>query len=188
MSDNAQVVMRLDPLAAQVRAQMVEDVTQWLEREGVIRPATRSLPERDQFGLAAWAPGSRWRAVVDFDPAVEFESRWHNGVDIAAKVELQSAMANHEDPTCGSCGVTLPSDESFGDLIEAWLSTGEPLLTCRSCGWTAPLGDWPTRFPPGLVGAPTITFHNWLPLRARFVDDLIARLGGGRCRYFWQHR
>jgi len=187
VSDNAQIVMRLDPLAADLRAQTIDDITDWLERDGVITPSTRPAAEREEFGLAAWAPGPRWRTVVDFDPEVVFESLWHNGVDLTAEVQMQSALANYEDPTCSRCGVAFAAGDSLGDLIEDWLSTGEPTITCSACQWTALLGDWPTRFPPALVGAPTITFHNWLPLRDQFVDDLFARTGGGRCRYFWQH-
>ena len=183
MSDNAQIMMGLDPLTEDARAQIVKDITGWLERDGLITPSTRPAPDRDEFGVAAWAPGPNWGTVVDFDPQAAFESLMHNGVDLTAEVEMQAAFANAEDATCGRCGVALPADEFFGDLIDDWLTASEPTATCSACHWTAPLGDWPTQFPTGPVGAPTITFHNWVPLRTAFVDDLIARMGGGRCRY-----
>lgn len=48
-----------------------------------------------------------------------------------------------------------------------------------------------TSYEAGVVGQCDLWFpeivHNWHPLRAEIVDDLTARRGGGRCRYFWQN-
>ena len=45
----------------------------------------------------------------------------------------------------------------------------------------------PATHPSFKLERPPVAVHNWHPLRAEIVDDLTARLGGGRCRYFWQN-
>jgi hypothetical protein len=61
--------------------------------------------------------------------------------------------------------------------FDVWLVTTEPALTCRECGWTALVGDWPAPW-PFVVGAPAVLFQNWPPLDPQFLSEMRALLGG----------
>jgi hypothetical protein len=182
VSDSAQVLVRIDPLAPSEREAVVSGISAWLLSSGVIAEFDRSDPRRTQFAETEWSPGPNWPSVVEYEPTVVFETLLLNGVDICAEVSVQTAFGNSEDWHCSICGAVLSAD----DLIGRWAETQvEPVAGCGICGWSAPLGDWPVQFPIALVGAPAITFHNWQPLSRSFRDELTARLGG-RCRYFWR--
>ncbi len=184
MSDWAQIVIQIDKFETAVRQQMADHVTGWLLNEAIVAPFDASKRGwREEFGRTGWSPGRAWREAVDEVPGAVFDTLWHNGVDISADIVYQSALGNYEPWRCPRCNAGL--DE--GEYADAWIaSQEEPVATCASCGWAAPLGNWPGEYPAVLVGAPTVIFHNWHPLRPAFIDELKAMLGNGRCRHFAQ--
>lgn len=184
MSDNSQVVIRLDVPDGEARESIVASVRDWLLGADVIVPFAPKATWREEFGRTDFSPGPRWRDVVDEVPGAVFESLWHNGVDIRANVDYRSAMSNSGPWTCVRCGAEYDGE----DLLDQWVTThAEPTATCESCGARALLGDWPCECPTALVGAPIVEFHNWHPLRPDFLGELTRKLGGSRCKYFWSH-
>lgn len=184
MSESAQIIVRLDPLDAQARERLVADLLAWLVEIEVIA-TWPPLDGSNVPGTTSWAPGRAWRSVVE-EPDIDLLRLRHNGVEATAVVGIQSAYGNSENPLCARCGTEFPLLESW-DLIDAWEAGMEPVVTCQRCGWSALLGDWPAEFPPALVGAPALTFNGWPGLRRAFVDEIVERMGGGRCRFFHQH-
>lgn len=184
MSDNSQVVVRLDVPGGDEQEPIVASVRNWLLSTEVIAPFAPKPTWREEFGRTDFSPGPRWRDAVDEVHGAVFETLWHNGVDLRASVDYCSAMANTEPWNCGSCGAEFEDQDLLGDWVDTHV---EPTVRCTTCGWSAPLGDWPCKFPAVLVGAPIVEFHNWHPLRPDFVSELTRRVGGDRCRYFWSH-
>jgi hypothetical protein len=184
VSSGQQILIQLDPVPAVERSRMATDLVAWFVERGVIAPTTASPVDRDHFAYSDWEPGPQWRSVVDYDPELRFSESPYFGVSISPDREMYSAGGNSESPTCVRCRTELDTGDSFGALIDEWLESGEPEVKCPKCGWSARLGDWPTGFPPGLVGAPTVVFEGWLQLREDFIADVFDRMGGGRCRYF----
>lgn len=187
MSTSGFIVVRLDALSPDERECSARDATDWLLAERILAPLAESEWGFHEHASGAWGPGPKWRTVVE-EPMPE---AWHSSpgeeVDISSERGEVSALANYEDFTCATCGARLPSDKDFGALVDEWRASGEPRVQCTHCGWAAPLGDWPSEYPPALVGGPTLTFYRWPRLRADFVADLAVHLGGGRSRSFWMH-
>lgn len=183
MSDNAQIIISLDPRTEEDRAQSATRLADWLLGQGVIGPYTG---EPDDPSRTDWAAGPSWGSVVEGNPTGA--PIWiYSGVDLTGTAEVVSAFAASDPWACHSCGAEVGWD-AVSDLIDQWADTKiEPITTCGTCGSSGLLGDMAGENPQALVGAPTITFHNWPPLLPEFRDEVTTRIGGGRCRYFWQH-
>ncbi|PPI60132.1 hypothetical protein C5E08_08840 [Rathayibacter iranicus] len=179
----AQVITRLDPLPESVRVELASNLVTWLADQQLITPSLLPLAKRESYGLSDWQPGPRWSDVVK-ESDYDLQGRLNNGVDVISEKEIQSAHGNSTNPSCQRCDREFPLYERFELVEKIWLAGGEPLIACEGCGWVALLGDWPTKFRMGLVGAPTVIFNNWSQLRPSFVNELKQHMGGGRCRYF----
>jgi DNA-directed RNA polymerase subunit RPC12/RpoP len=187
MSTSRFIVVRLDVPSDDEVASRAHALAQWLQSERILAPLAESEWGFDEHALGAWGPGSRWRtAAIEPLPDPLLNSPGEE-VDISGEIYMHSAFANSEDYSCAKCGMRLPSDEAFGDLIVEWEARGEPTVRCNRCGAAALLGDWVSEHPPAVVGGPAVTFYRWPPLRTEFIAELIAKLGGDRCRAFTSH-
>jgi hypothetical protein len=74
MSDNSQVVIRLDVPSEEEREFIVASIREWLLSAEVIMPFTPKSTWREEFGRTDFSPGPRWREVVDEVPGAVFES------------------------------------------------------------------------------------------------------------------
>lgn len=126
--------------------------------EWVAGPAAESVVEP-----LIWTPG--WRQLRN------------TGVDVVVDRQVHHAVENYEPPACPTCSATL-DEAAHHDLLENWWSTGrEPTVSCRRCGCSALLGEWPSEW-PSVVGAPAVVFNNWPQLTGEFLRRLRAHLGG----------
>lgn len=169
MSDNFQVFIRLDP-PDPIHCQAVcDELVAWLTLEQVVLDTGGEL-----------LPGPHANSVLH-EP---MSSRVAQSVTVDAEIVAATAAGNSEEWVCPRCAAEL----DWNDLVESWHTTHvEPIATCENCRFSALLGDWPAEFPTALIGAPCVAFQNWPPLQQRFVEELQHRLGGSRCRYFWEH-
>ena len=178
----AQIVVQLDRQSADERLRRALDLQSWLVVSGVIRPVQLDA------NIEIWTPGTLWRSAVDVSAAYPFEVEVRdNTVEVSAEIEVYSSLGIAEDAACPRCETALAVGGRLGDLLDEWISVGEPVVACAHCGWAALLGDWPTDRPRAVAGAPAVTFTNWPPLRASFVAAVVGRFGGGRCRYVRQY-
>ena len=181
VSAGVQILVQLGQQSDDERLRRALDLQRWLQAAGVIE---RVQVDAD---IEVWTPGSLWRSAVDVSADYPFEVEVRdNTVEVSAEIEVYSALGNAEDATCVRCGTPFHAGDRLADLLERWVSDGEPAVTCARCGWTALLGDWPTDNPVAVAGAPAVVFTNWPPLRDTFVATVTERLGGGRCRYVRQ--
>ena len=186
MSDSGFVIVCLDPIDQRDRERYARTTAQWLMQEGILAPLARSLwRTSSEYARGEWGPGANWRSVVQEPLPVAWRSSPGEEVDISTDRRVWSAAANSADFTCARCDT--PLSEDLGDLVDTWLATNEPSPACSECGWSAPLGDWPTECPPALVGAPAIIFWRWPSFRPDFVEAVAAKLGCSRYRAFWEH-
>jgi hypothetical protein len=70
-------------------------------------------------------------------------------------------------------------------VLDQWFESGEPVVTCLSCGAESLIGDWPGEWTYH-VGDVAVTFNNWPPLSDAFIADVGRRLGD-RWRVVRQH-
>lgn len=186
MSTSGFIVVRLDALSPDERERRARDAADWLLEQRVLAPLAESEWGFHEHALGKLGPGPRWRTIVQ-EPIPE---AWHSSpgeeVNISSERELHSALGNYEAFACATCDARLPDDD-LGALVDEWLASGEPRVQCAACGSAALLGDWPSEYPPALVGGPTVTFYRWPHLRGDFVAALAAQLGGERYRSFWTH-
>jgi len=186
MSTSGFVVVRLDALGAEEREHSAQSAIDWLTSERVIAPLAESLWRRPDLNFGSWGPDVEWAKAAAQPLPDAWQSSSGEEVDVSADRDMVSASGNSEDFTCPQCSTAIGSGDPLGELIEQWMEHGEPVATCVSCGWASPLGDWPSHYPPALVGGPTITFYRWPEFDADFVARLVTQLGG-RCRTFWTH-
>lgn len=172
MSDNAQIFVQLDPLEDSVRKQIADRITKALLDRRIIEPlrvAQRGFS--DEPGQTDWDPGPAWHGEA---------------VTIVPGVSVQFAAAATEPWRCLKCDAEL-DDDDYSCANEWDRSKIEPIARCESCGWVAPLGNWPSRGPAFLLGGPSVIFNNWDHIDESFVEEVKTLLGGGRWRYLWQH-
>lgn len=185
MSVSAFVIVRLDAVSQDERDRCARDTTEWLVRERILAPLHESLWGDHDHAFGEWGPGTNWRSAV-VDPLPDaWSSSPGEEVEISAERQVYTAMANSQDFACAMCSTPLSAD--LGQLVEQWLERTEPDAQCASCGWHAPLGDWPSEYPPAVVGGPAISLYRWPTFNDEFVAEVAAKLGGGRYRSFWTH-
>ena len=161
MSDHAVTFVGLD--ADDVRRRAAE-VRAWLLTTGVAADRAGTL-----------RPGRAWRTVV-VPPGHRLEGFAHNAIDVTTERVVHDPGANFEPAACPSCHVPLTA-EAYTDLVEPWLTGGEPLVECPACGRTALLGDWDA--PWGYaIGTPAVRFNNWPILTDEFEAAVRQRVGG----------
>jgi len=140
------------------------------------RQVITANPRRDALlQPSIWAAGQGWLSVLQ--PHPEFWRHLvNNGVDVVLERELHHPLEYYEQPTCGGCHALLDQDVHHAAL-DVWLAGSEPTLSCRACGWSALVGDWPVTW-AAAIGAPAVVFHNWPPLNTAFIAELRAVMGG----------
>jgi hypothetical protein len=170
VSESSEAVVRLDldidvePLAEQLTGFMLA------------RDIIAANPVRDALWQpSAWIPGPGWLSVLEPHPEI-WRTLANNGVDIVVERQVHHPVQNYEPPTCARCAAAFDEDEHHA-AIEPWLARGEPVLTCRVCGWSALAGDWPAKWAVA-VGAPAVVFNNWPPLTRSFIAELRTVMGG----------
>jgi hypothetical protein len=174
LSEDFQTIVRLDPAPADP-AGIASSVAVWLLNHEIIK---ENSARDDLMRPSKWAPGVRWADAVAEPPLPQawFLDHANNGVDIITERQAFDSGTNLEPPTCARCGTELYENVYF-DMVQPWLHGDEPSVTCRNCGWTGLLGDWPA--PWGLaVGSLAVTFNNWWPLSNTFVAEIGTQLGG----------
>jgi hypothetical protein len=129
-------------------------------------------------------PGPRWRVATRYP---EQRLPAHCSVEFKREWLVHTAMGSTEAPSCRQCGRQATEEyDHLEDWVNPWwLERVEPVFTCAGCGWSAPAGDWPGLFAM-VAGAPAVTFNNWPPLRAGFMQT-IRELLGGRTRLVEAH-
>ncbi|HEV2635110.1 MAG TPA: hypothetical protein VGX23_08185 [Actinocrinis sp.] len=178
MSEHAIVLVELTTSETEApgRAAAVAD---WLLGRGVIEPNTKPDALR---GPSPFSAGPR---AADVAPHLEqIAGLLNSGVDIICQREVHDPGGNYEPPACPSCAATLDTGTHI-ELIEPWLTKGEPEVTCVSCNESALLGDWPGQFALHVANL-AVQFNNWPPLTEEFTRELGGRLGA-RSRVIYQH-
>lgn len=182
MSEHAVTIVDLDVTGRQAeeRAAVVRD---WLIETGIIVP---NAARDELWQPSAYAAGPN--AALSF-PGYEGDRAdlgvlANSGVDINAERQIYHPVANEEPPTCPSCGAEL-DDETNVTVLDEWFESGEPMVSCSSCGASSRIGDWPGEWTYH-VGDVAVTFNNWPPLSDAFLQDVGRRLGN-RWRVVKQH-
>ncbi|MBC9956202.1 hypothetical protein [Yimella sp. cx-51] len=123
---------------------------------------------------------SEWEAGPRVKDALQFPQDWgpmaNSGVDIKLDQGLFDAVENYAPPACPACKKAL-DEVGHWDLLEWWAHNGEPAVECPECGTRNRLGDW-LADDPNVVGAPSVTFNNWPPIKEELAAELLALLGG----------
>ena len=159
------VEISVGPLEAADRADVI---VQWLVDSGIVVPNQR----RNQWQPSAYRPGAHVRRAAPTWHDVDYTLA-NNGVDVLVERQLYHSLEEYRPPACPVCGHRL--DEATHEaLATPWLAGQEPSVTCRACGATNPLGDWPDSYQ---VGELAVSFHNWPPLAEEFVAALGGRMG-----------
>jgi len=168
VSDDVLTVVEISigSLEAMERA---DEVVRWLLDTGVVvanpHPDRIRQPSALRAGPAVHHAAPQW-------------TTWHadlqnSGVDVLAERALYHPTQAYEPPACPTCGTQL-DEEAHHALMEPWLAGTEPSATCRNCGHSHRLGDWPGSYQ---VGELAVRFNNWPDLSDGFVADLGSRMG-----------
>lgn len=99
---------------------------------------------------------------------------------------VQTAYASAGAPECPNCASAFaPEDdwETFERLVTGWERAGEPTLTCPTCGWSGPMGDWEVLY-SAVVSSTAMVLETWVDqlwageVAKRIRDEVSAALGG----------
>ncbi|MBT1689471.1 hypothetical protein [Dawidia soli] len=155
-------------------ADLFKKITNWLmEKEIMVETSSDCvLGDGEQMG---YKPGRRCKDIIE-DDKDGFLSLDVNGIKISNEREVfHNGEYGLDEVLCPVCRANNV-DTDWPDAVDAWYARQADPWRCNQCGNESPITKYKFR-PTWAFGELGITFWNWPPLKAEFLDELRSFIG-----------